>query len=337
MARGEMPITHDAFRALPADRSHNYLRELLAAVGVLPPYAAPLERIDRWLEGKLAPLDADSAALIGRYARWHVLRQLRRNAEHGEITKGSTDAARGQINGAIRLAGWAHRHETTLPALTQTQLEHYLAEHPGGRTSQYGFIAWLRRTKTNTSITLAWQPATFPEVVLSDADRFRNVDALLHDDTIRLYARIGGLFMLLFAQPLMDVCAMTTSQIDLTEDARVLVSFDTTPVQMPPILDTLIRQHLARPGVPSIASQDHGWLFGGRNPGRHLTTENFRKELVDHGIHPRRSRHAALFGLAAELPAPVLADLIGIADTTATRWAALAARDWSGYIAQRQP
>lgn len=150
------------------------------------------------------------------------------------------------------------------------------------------------------------------------------------------YARIGGLFTLLFAQPLTDICAMTTNQITLTDDERVLVTFDATPVQMPPILDELTRQHLTRPGVPSIASGDHGWLFPGRNPGKHLATENFRKELVDHGIHPGRSRHAALFGLAGSLPAPVLADLVGIADTTATRWAVLAARDWSSYIAQRQ-
>lgn len=334
MAIGEMPITHDAFRTLPSDRSHNYLRELLTSTGVLPAYAAPIERIERWLDGKLAPLDADTAALIARFARWHVLRRLRRDAEHGEITKGSTDTARSQVNGAIRLAEWARAHGVTLATLTQTQLEHYLAEHPGGHTSQYGFITWLRRSRTNPSLRLTPAPSTFGEVTISDADRWKHVDALLHDDTIRLYARIGGLFMLLFAQPLMGICAMMTSQITLT-DERVFVAFDATPVQMPPILDELIRRHLARPGVPSIASGDHGWLFSGRNPGRHLATENFRKELVDHGIHPGQSRHAALFSLAGALPAAVLADLIGIADTTATRWAALAARDWSSYIAAR--
>jgi hypothetical protein len=42
-----------------------------------------------------------------------------------------------------------------------------------------------------------------------------------------------------------------------------------------------------------------------------------------------------MFALAGQVPAPVLADLIGIADTTAIRWAALAARDWSSYVAQR--
>lgn len=336
MARGELPITHATFRSFPSDRSHNYLRELLTATGVLPAYLAPLERIDRWLEDKLAPLDTDTAAVIGRFARWHVLRRMRRDAEHGEISKGSTDAARSQINGAIRVAEWAHLHSTTLPTLTQTELEHYLAEHPGGRTGQHGFIAWLRSSRTNRTIRLAPITSTFPTVTISDTDRWAAINLLLHNDTMRLYARIGGLFMLLFAQPLMDICAMTISQITLTTNDRVLVTFGAATIQMPPILDALIRQHLTRPGVPSIASGEHGWMFPGRNPGRHLATENFRKELVAHGIHPAQSRHAALYGLASEIPAPVLADLIGIADKTATKWAALAARDWAGYIAQRQ-
>jgi hypothetical protein len=46
----------------------------------------------------------------------------------------------------------------------------------------------------------------------------------------------------------------------------------------------------------------------------------------------------SLFGWAKDAQreyASVLADLIGIADGTATRWVALASRDRSVYIAQR--
>jgi hypothetical protein len=37
----------------------------------------------------------------------------------------------------------------------------------------------------------------------------------------------------------------------------------------------------------------------------------------------------ATLPLAAEIPAPVLADMLGLTPHTAIRWAALAARDWS--------
>ena len=66
-----------------------------------------------------------------------------------------------------------------------------------------------------------------------------------------------------------------------------------------------------------------------------MVTERIRNELVSHGIHPRKSRTAALFALASQIPAPVLADIAGITPNAAIRWAALAARDWSRYIADR--
>ncbi|WP_345802904.1 hypothetical protein AAIB33_07425 [Microbacterium sp. AZCO] len=337
MARGEMPISHDAFRALPSDRSHNYLRDLLASTGVLPAYDASLERIERWLDGKLEPLDAEHAALVGRFARWHVLHLLRRQAAQVQtITKGQADAARYKVTVAVRLATWAHQHGTTLGQLTPPQLDLYFIHHPGGRAGSYAFITWLRRTGTNRRLTLQAPLTTSPEIVVTDEQRWRQVDILLHDDSIRRYARIAGLFTLLFAQNLMDVCAMTVDQVRIADDGKVLVRFDETPTEMPPILDGLIRDHLAHRRAPSIASQDHGWLFPGRNPGRHLERENFRKELVRHGIRPAQSRHAALFALAGLLPAPVLADLIGIADKTAVKWSVLAARDWSGYVDQRR-
>jgi len=57
--------------------------------------------------------------------------------------------------------------------------------------------------------------------------------------------------------------------------------------------------------------------------------------LVGHGIHPRASRSAAIFALAGQVPAPVLADLVAISTGKAAAWAKLAARDWSDYVANR--
>jgi hypothetical protein len=52
-------------------------------------------------------------------------------------------------------------------------------------------------------------------------------------------------------------------------------------------------------------------------------------------IHRRASRSAAIFALAGQVPAPVLADLVGISTGKAAAWAKLAARDWSDYVANR--
>ena len=42
-----------------------------------------------------------------------------------------------------------------------------------------------------------------------------------------------------------------------------------------------------------------------------------------------------MFHLAATMPTPILTEILGLSPSTATRWAALAARDWSAYTTQR--
>ena len=58
--------------------------------------------------------------------------------------------------------------------------------------------------------------------------------------------------------------------------------------------------------------------------------------MIEFGLRVRPARNAALCALAADLPAPVLADLLGLRITTAVRWAHLVRRDWTSYLASRK-
>lgn len=53
------------------------------------------------------------------------------------------------------------------------------------------------------------------------------------------------------------------------------------------------------------------------------------------GIPIRPARQAALLQLARQVPAPVLADLLGISITNATGWVARAGGTWHHYAADR--
>ena len=335
MARGAIAIGHDTFRVLPSDRAHDYLRELLAAVGVLPAYVPRIERILSWLDSRLAALPADQADLVQRFAHWQVLRHLRNVAGQRRLTKAITDKAREQISAAIRLLAFRDEHGTSASTVTQDQLERYQTPQASTLASEYAFVTWLRTSRVNTRLRIPYLPSGAPAVTVSDGQRWQHVERLLHDDTLRGYTRIGGLFTLLFAQPLTRIVAMRTSQVTIATDGRVDVTFNTVPIQMPAVVDRLIRDHLQHRGKSLYVSRDTGWLFPGGKPGRHLETENTRAQLVEIGIKPYESRKAALFQLAAEMPAPVLAELIGITDNNAADWARLAARDWTGYIADR--
>jgi hypothetical protein len=54
------------------------------------------------------------------------------------------------------------------------------------------------------------------------------------------------------------------------------------------------------------------------------------------GINARDGRHAALIDLAAALPPPVLASLLGVHISTAITWSHRAQSDWSTYLASRR-
>ena len=142
------------------------------------------------------------------------------------------------------------------------------------------------------------------------------------------------MFTLLFVQPLTRIVAMRTDQIEITDDG-VWASFSDAPIQMPPVLDDLIREHTTRRGWSLHVARNTGWFFPGGRPGRHTATENIRRDLVAIGIKPFENRKAAMFQLAATMPSPILAELLGTSDMNAEARAALADRDWGTYIHHR--
>lgn len=335
MATGEIEISHQALAAMPSSRTVTYLRDLLVAVGVLPPYHAELERLTPWLNQLLAGMPKDQADVLGRYARWHLLRRLRHQEQAGRATHGAINAARASIVAAAGLLDWLHKHHISLSALTQTDWDRYCVERAGQAATARTFLIWAHRASLTAKLTLATRARVHPEVTLADEERWAQVEQLLHDDTLRLPARIAGLFMLLFAQPLSRICRMRADQIVEAREEHLTVTFDAVPIELPEPLSDLIRRHLNQRGHASYASRPDRWLFPGGIPGRPLTTENIRGQLVEHGIHPVTARKAAMFQLAAEMPSAVLADVLGLHPQTANRWAALSAHDWGQYTAQR--
>jgi hypothetical protein len=98
----------------------------------------------------------------------------------------------------------------------------------------------------------------------------------------------------------------------------------------------LLLDQAAGPQLPGSAGPAAStvWLFPGRQPGRHTVT--LHRRLAQHGLpHAAHGRAAALIHLAADLPAPVLVDLLGISIDTANQRAKHASSDWAAYLASR--
>jgi hypothetical protein len=75
------------------------------------------------------------------------------------------------------------------------------------------------------------------------------------------------------------------------------------------------------------------WLFPGERPGEHVSADRLGQRLIAVGIQPGQARSTALFALAAEVPAAILARMLGIHINVAVAWQQAASGDWTSYAA----
>ena len=73
------------------------------------------------------------------------------------------------------------------------------------------------------------------------------------------------------------------------------------------------------------------WLFPGYRPGKHLDAQSIMIRLRWLGINPLGARNSALGNLVAEVPPPLVAELLGYSYQVTQRHADLAAQPWSRY------
>jgi hypothetical protein len=110
-------------------------------------------------------------------------------------------------------------------------------------------------------------------------------------------------------------------------------------VLLPPPLAALITRLVTLNNKQRSTRSSAGgpaWLFPGARVGSHLypgrLTRLLNREI---GLFVRPARGAALSDLAGDLPAPVLAELLGLSIRAATGWVALSARDQADYLQAR--
>ena len=166
-------------------------------------------------------------------------------------------------------------------------------------------------------------------------EHWRIVHRLLHNDTLDLTDRVAGCLILLYGQPLSRITILTHDRIDRRHDHTLTLRFGADPVTIPQLLAGLIRD-LADTGrryvgVGSPATTP--WLFPGLQPGQPLSAARLGVRLAKLGIDARAGRRAVLTHLAAQLPAAVLAELLGISNSAAVNWVQDAGGDWSRYAA----
>jgi hypothetical protein len=174
-----------------------------------------------------------------------------------------------------------------------------------------------------------------PVAVAAEA-RWALARRLLHDDSLDAGDRVAGTLVVLYAQPVARIARLRRSDIT-DQDGRLFLRLGRERLLMPPPLDGLLRRLPARrqTGPSGTIPAAAKWLFPGRHAGQPQHPEHIRRRLGVLGIDCRANRNAALLQLAAEIPAAVLADTVGITPNTAVRWIKTAGGDWTRYAARR--
>jgi hypothetical protein len=255
----------------------------------------------------------------------------RRRPDHPQPSRRRPAAVRA----ALALLQALNARGLNLATAKQPDLDTWLTSgHATGHREAGHFIRWAANHKLTTLSLPAvrWDGPTGAIDAQAHWDQARR---LLHDDTLKPEDRVAGLLVLLYAQWPATIARLTLQHVETSSDTAVRLRLGPEPVVLPAPLDALVLDLLTtRRGHAAI--RDPGtspWLFPGGQPGRPISAYQLGQRLRQLDMHPAQARTAALFHLATELPAALLARMLGIHITLPVSWQRASAGDWTSYAA----
>ena len=331
-------LSHELLDELPPSRNQRYIRQLLVHTGVLDERNEDLERIPGWLEHELTGKPSAHASLARPFLHWFLLRRARQRAAIRRHPASADRDLRRRLRVALEFLDWMDRRGLGLADLTQEHIDDWIA----GTASQRRyliryFLSWTTSRRLTRKLTVPAIPRQEPQDLLGEDERWKLLQRCLTDDCMPPDVRAAGAITLLFGPSAERLCQLTPDHLKSGgEHDRLLLGRH--PVLLPPRLAGLLRRLAEQPRPrPQLSRSSPGprWLFPGMVPGKPISTHGMTQKLGRHGITVRAARNAALAALATDLPAAILADLLGMHVTTAVRWVTYARRDWADYLAVR--
>ena len=333
VAAGRRDLSHEGLDTLPRDGVLDHLRSVLVATGTIPPRDEHMTRLEKSFdELVLRQEDPDRRQIVRRYALWHVLRRLRQRNAGREATFEQLAFARRQVREAVALLDWLSSERLTLGTFGQGDLDRWLVEV--SPQSAAHFVRWAVRERLCdlTYPAVRWRG---PVSALDHEARWRDARRLLGDDTVNPRDRFAGLLVLLYAQSTASISRLEADQVEIEDDV-VRLRLGAVPVVLPEPLDRLAVELLEDNKGHATVGDDGSsrWLFPGGQPGRHIHAATLGQRLVAIGVQPGTARSTAMFQLATNIPAAVLARLLGMHINVAVAWQHASGGDWMSYAAE---
>ena len=338
LAAGRTPLTHQAFDELRDTQALAHLRQTLVAVGALPERDEELVRLERFLAGLLAAQpDPDRRKILHRYRSGtcsggyatattagpppgnRSLRSAATPARAGafldwldahNLTLGTVHAGRSRPLAHRRLGRLPLRDRQLHPLGTRQQAHHRSTSPPSAGAGPPS--RWMTSTAGTPRAGCCTTTTSTP--------------------------RTGspGLLVLLYAQGATTISRLTVEHDPHRRPRRSSAARaacpSSCPSPSPPWPATVVAHRKGHATIGAVAPSP--WLFPGGQPGRPISAARLTQRLDNLGIRPNQARSTALFQLATEIPAAILARTLGIHTDVAVTWQRLSAGDWTSYAAE---
>lgn len=333
VATGKIPLSHEALDREPSSLRAEHLRSLLIHHNLLPARDHYLALFERWLHNKVEGIDdIEVRRPIESFTRWHHLRRIRTLSKDGKPTRGPVHSAKQEITETIKFLSWLKlTYGRSVASCLQTDVDTWLADGPTTRHAIRTFFVWALKNRTCTNITIGFRQAkTVP--LLTQGQRLAMLKACLTDNIDTLSYRVAATLLLLYAQPVVKIAAMKSSDMILTPDGPRLSLGQEHPAPVPEPFASLLIKHLAsRPNMRTGSSSGSPWLFPGYRAGQHIHPNTLMERLREIGIDLLGARNASLRALVKEVPAPLVAEMLGYSYQVTQKHAAATAEPWSRY------
>jgi hypothetical protein len=332
LLEGTVDISHEALDSAGDHVVTLTLRDRLIATSVLAPrleQTATFQRAAGRLLDRVA--DSEQRTQLRAFATWQLQHQLLRRERRGLTTRSSARHETGLLRAAVKLTLWAQDEDVGLAELTQADLDAWITTAPSARRTLGDFLDWSTRASLTTTLVLPARSTHTHAEQLPDQQRLELVHRLLDDEHLDLRDRVGGLLVLLLAQPVSRLLLLSAEHVD-TNAKPVTLRLDHHPLELPAPVGELVAE-LARQAADRTLQPQTQWLFPGRRHDAPLTSSQLRLRLRRLDIPVLSGRTSALLALAATLPPAILADLLAISEGGAANWSRLAAGDWNAYAA----
>ena len=329
IARGELACDHQTLDGLPSSPATRRLEGLLVATGALPPRDPALARLERWIEEFLLVNDREPA--LRTFAHWIILRRYRRRSHKAPLKTSALSHAKTELGSASAFIDWLAGRETPLGRCRQADIDAWLAGSRPDRHLARSFARWAIARGLMPKLDFPTSGRGGPTAPIIDQDPIEIARRLLHDPQITTRDRIAGSLVVLFAQPVIRVARLTVDDITIDTDT-VAIRLGSTAIVVPEPLAGELRGLVADRSCSATAQlYEPRWLFSGRVAGRPIDEQVLSRRLKRIGVDCGATRRTALLQLAGQMPAAVVADLLGINILTATKWAETAGRPWVDY------